>query len=867
MSSVSGIGPWCKGAILKRWIVVAMVVVSLVGAATLRAQDKRLRENPIPAAATFAAKFEASRGAIVDEITFTGLRRISPKTLTTEIVSRPGEPLDAAKIEKDVRALAHTEWFETVRAEVQAPTDTAANSRGGSERVRLIFYVPEMPFLTKVEYSGSGLLSTAQVNKLLAERKLTPKLGEPADLLALNRASKTIESTLAELGHPHASVRLAMDESAQATVVARFEISDGPHLPVGRITFEGNPAVPDKLLKGQMRRVSPGSFFAGVRGKDAYTPGAFEEDRERLLTYYQNHGYPEARVGEPKIGEYEDESRHWLPWPHKARNERLAVAVPVEAGPLYRMDSPVTSPALEQAAGIERGASAAPTKAGAAQVYSAQKVDDLRRVWQMRVHARTKREKAESFHDVEVKRRMDAEAHKVRVNLDLSPEAPYIVRRLEFRGIHYFPDRYFRRRIGVKEGEPLDDLSLEAGLRRLARTGYFKPIKKSDIQITPNDLTRTLDVTIHVEELGLQRVSLMGGTGQFGSTLGIAYSLFNILDREELITSRIEGGPEILQLALTFAKEGVFGSRGTLALSVFDTFLRPKLTGSVQGPFYNQRTEGITADWTYSLSNVDTLSVNYTLSHSLTTYSPGLPPGLTGFPVSNIGATSSSHAVGAGWTRDTGNQRISFADSVSGGFLGGSENVVRSHFEYGRVMRDPWLNHENSWAFRTIFSGAGSYSGDMPLTSRLFAGDTYVRGLRDGELGPSAIVSSLSSTGTTYSTAPAGANLIGAMNVEYRVRLRSGTEAVGFFDLGSGLLLPNWLGPSRPWLVQSTNGILHGSTGVELRWTVPGLGVPFRAYYALNVLRMNRPVLMPGGSLFRVSNRLTMFGWGLGSLF
>jgi outer membrane protein assembly factor BamA len=230
-------------------------------------------------------------------------------------------------------------------------------------------------------------------------------------------------------------------------------------------------------------------------------------------------------------------------------------------------------------------------------------------------------------------------------------------------------------------------------------------------------------------------------------------------------------------------------------------------------------------------------------------------------------AASSSHAVGAGWTRDTGNERISFADSVSGGWLGGSENVVRSNFEYGRVVRDPFLNHENSWAFRTTLVGAGSYSGDMPLTSRLFAGDAYVRGLRDGELGPSATVASLSSTGTQYSASPAGANLIGAMNLEYRVRLREGTEAVGFFDLGSGALLPNWLGPSRPLLVQSTNGILHGSTGVELRWTVPGLGVPLRVYYALNVLRLNRSVLMPDGSLFRASNRFAAFGWGLGSLF
>jgi outer membrane protein assembly complex protein YaeT len=847
--------------VLKTWIIVAAVVV-WPAAVTLRAQ-KLVSGQTLP---LVGAPLVAS-SSVVDEIRFTGLRRISPETLKTQIVSRAGEAFDPSKANRDVQALARTGWFETVRAEIEPADNGDHNSASAPQHLRLTFCVPEQPFLTKVEYGGSAVLPVAQIEKLLAEKKLAPKLGEPANSLALNRASKLIESALAELGHPRGRVRIVMEESAEATAVARFEISDGPHLPVGRIKFEGNPAVSDKLLQRQMRRVSPGSLFAGVRGKDAYTPGAFAEDRERLLTYYQNHGYPQVRIGEAKVGDYEHVSWRWLPWPHEVKNQRLAVTIPIEAGPLYRLDSVVTSAALLQAAGIERGEGATPNPAAPAQVYSAQKVEDLRRTWQMRVRANKKRENPESIRDVEVDRRMDGEGHKVRVRLDLSAEPAYSVRRLEFRGIHYFPDRYFRRRIGVKEGEPLDDFALEAGLRRLARTGYFKPIKKSDIQITPNDSARTLDVTIHVEELGLQRVSLMGGRGQFGNTLGIAYSLFNILDREELLSSKIEGGPEMLQLALSFAKEGVFGSRGTLALSVFDTFVRPALTGSVQGPFYNQQTEGITADWSYSLSNVDTLSLNYTLSHSLTTYSAGVPAELAGLPPSVVRADTSSRSVGAGWTHDTGNERIAFANSVSGGWLGGSENVVRSNLEYGRVVHDPFLNHDNSWAFRTTFAGAGSYSGNMPLTARLFAGDAYVRGLRDGELGPSAIVSSLSSKGINYSAAPAGANLIGAINVEYRVPLRQGTEAVGFFDLGSGMLVPNWLGPSRPSLIQSTNGVLHGSTGVELRWTVPGLGVPFRVYYALNILRLDRPVLMPGGSLFRVSNRFAAFGWGLGSLF
>ena len=109
--------------------------------------------------------------------------------------------------------------------------------------------------------------------------------------------------------------------------------------------------------------------------------------------------------------------------------------------------------------------------------------------------------------------------------------------------------------------------------------------------------------------------------------------------------------------------------------------------------------------------------------------------------------------------------------------------------------------------------------------------------------------------------------MISAANAEYRVPLGRGTQGVAFFDLGSGWLLPNWLGKTRPTLLDSTNGILHGSMGIELRWTVPGMQVPVRAYYAVNVLRLNRFLQLPDGSLFHAHNRLFAFGWALGMLF
>jgi outer membrane protein assembly factor BamA len=156
----------------------------------------------------------------------------------------------------------------------------------------------------------------------------------------------------------------------------------------------------------------------------------------------------------------------------------------------------------------------------------------------------------------------------------------------------------------------------------------------------------------------------------------------------------------------------------------------------------------------------------------------------------------------------------------------------------------------------------------MPLYSFFFPSDNLVRGLRPGELGPYEIQSSTSSLGTTtYSAVPAGANVIAASNLEYRFALSHGVQGTTFFDAGSGLLLPNWLGPTRPSIISSTNGLLHGSTGLELSWKLPVAGVPVRVNYSFNVLRLNRAFLMPDSSIFRVHDRLGALGWGLGPLF
>ncbi len=428
-------------------------------------------------------------------------------------------------------------------------------------------------------------------------------------------------------------------------------------------------------------------------------------------------------------------------------------------------------------------------------------MEDLRHAFVAAAQTNHAREESDADRGIETSRSFDPQTLLVREGIAFSDAPPYLVRRIDFTGLHRFSDRYVRRRIGLREGHPFDEHALEAGLARLAKTGYFHEIKKEDVRVYTDDITHTADMTIRVSEAGQQRTSFSGGLGQFGSTLGIAYSLFDLLQREELLSAQLDAGPDSLRIVIGLVMEGFLGTRSSLAFSIFDNVLRPRFTSSVKGPFYTSQSDGLNTGWSYPITKTDSLAVNYSLSHANTLYSFAALPSTTSQPSSDLRAETSSSAVGLNWTHDAGSNHFSIANSISGGYLGGTENVIRSNEQYSRIFPDPFFNHQNAWAFRTTFSGVGSYQGNLPLYALLFSGDAQVRpDSARVEVGPYAAVPSVSSSGNqTYSAQPAGANLVTAANAEYRVPLGGGTQAIGFLIWGRAGFFPTGSGRHAQW--------------------------------------------------------------------
>jgi outer membrane protein insertion porin family len=841
--------------------------------------------QPVPPRIFGAGPTTSPPTGIIRQIEFQGLRRIPAATLRARISSQEGQMLEPRRVEEDVRALNRFGWFDTVAAEVH-PIDVA----GAVPDLRLVYVFEERPLLAEVKFRGSRALPREQIATVLAARDISLKIAAPASRVTLWRAARAIEAELADLGYPKAKVSLHLERVPTLAVRADFEIHDGPKIEVTRVSFSGNRAFRDEQLRREMKRIAPHAVWAGLREKRIYTLERLAEDLERLESFYRNHGYPEARLGTPRVEIVQRQKARWtrflpLPFPRRAKRQgsyhpSFDISIPVEEGVFYRLAG-VELPGRPESSAPESGK---PAAMASGQADKSPALRDLKPgvPYSEEKLLQAREELAHFFgregavgeglrREVEVVPHLDRVTGTARVTFRTREIEPYTVRRIEFLGHRRFSDRFFRRRILIQEGKPFDPERLERGLAQLASTGFIRPVESRDVHVRLDETLRSADITIRFQEIGRRRISFVGGGSHLVNTFGLMYQVFDLLGGEELLTAHLEGGPESLNLLFSLTKEGLLGTKTSFGLSVFHNVFRPRLQGLTTGQrLFTSRSSGLGLGWTYPVTSRDALGVNYELAQTSTQFHLSTLENAGGASAEPLRLAESRRAVGLAWAHSDGHQRLDLAASVSGGQLGGDEKLLHSSLEYSRLEPDPLTGGRNRWAMRGYLAGVSAYGGSaLPLHKRLFAGDQFVRGFRTGELAPYAVWQTQTAEGTSRSsgTQTAGANLLAVFNGEYRVPLERRTEAAGFFDAGGGWLLPNWLGNTRPEVVSGTNGLVRASTGVELRFEMPVVNQPLRFYYAVNPLRLASRILLPDGSRFQPPDRRAAFGWALGSLF
>jgi len=232
----------------------------------------------------------ASLSLEVGSVEVTGNTFVSSDLIIRVFGVATGDEYTSSSVAAGTRDLFGLGYFSDI--EVQADTS------GGI--ADLMILVNENRLLSRIEFSNPGCLDEDDV---LDSLSLFP--GQTISPSQVEEARKIVLHFYAE-DHRHEAeaVPVWLDPDSDNRSVLLFECSEGPDIRVGEIDFFGNTAFDDGKLRGQMD-TRQDSFWRSGR----YRKSQFQASLDSVITYYQDHGYPEARILDVQESMLED-GRH-----------------------------------------------------------------------------------------------------------------------------------------------------------------------------------------------------------------------------------------------------------------------------------------------------------------------------------------------------------------------------------------------------------------------------------------------------------------------------------------------------------------------------------------------------------------------------
>jgi outer membrane protein insertion porin family len=490
----------------------------------------------------------------------------------------------------------------------------------------------------------------------------------------------------------------------------------------------------------------------------------------------------------------------------------------------------------------------------------------------------------------------EAKAPTVDVTIRVTEGEQFFINRIVFTGNTTTRDNVIRRELGAMlEGAPFNTEAMKVAVRRVNQLGYFKPLEETkDVKVDKTaGRSNLVDVTVKLEEQNRNQLTFGAGISQYEGFFGqLAFSTSNFLGRGESLTLSFQGGERAKNYQVGFTEPYLFDRNITGGLNVFRRELQ--YIG-----YYTQKSSGASvvfgrplsaftrAFLNYSYETVSVTDVNEALFDSSCAISlDGCSviedlsdlSQLTPEQLANACRQSNPWFCDSLLVNEGGSRIISkvtpsvihntvdhpifptagkkYTMSVDLAVLGGNTQYIKPRAEGIWFFRH---TNRTSVGFRALaeYITPVGRTENLPVFERLFLGGEYsVRGFDVRSIGPTV----------PNSLVVLGGNKSLVFNAEYLITIAGPVRLVLFADAGqvrdfgerfgwkqelTELVLPTLpplggFGPdivtplevpqitSRP--IGSVNAF-KTSTGVEVRFFMPVLNVPFRLIYAWNPSR------------------------------
>lgn len=400
-----------------------------------------------------------------------GNQRIDSGAILGKISTKPGTPYSPDNLRNDLKSIFKMGYFDNVTIEV-------ADSPKGK---KVVFRVQEKPLISKVTFTGIDKLDEKDVRDAAGIK--ANSILNPA---ALNEALKKIEELYRSKGYSSAKSSFKINEADPKNTEVLFEINEGAKMAIAEIRFTGNTTFTDKELKSEIQTGTWKWYSSWLTGSGTLKTDVLKQDAARLAAFYADHGFIEAKAGEPEV---------------KEEGEDILITFPIEEGPRYKLGEVDVQGDL-----LKSREELLDMLAIRKEEFFSRKVmqDDIIKLTDLCA------EQGYAFAEVDPNIKKSDSGSVVDVTLTVSKGELVKFNRVEVQGNTRTRDNVIRRDLQVEEGGTYNSKAVRDSVKKLQRLGFFE-----DVAVTPQPTLEEdqMDILVAVKERA---------TGQF--SIGAGYS-------------------------------------------------------------------------------------------------------------------------------------------------------------------------------------------------------------------------------------------------------------------------------------------------------------------------------------------------------
>jgi len=564
-----------------------------------------------------SAQDEWYMGKPIADFTFVGLDTVTENELLPLVRPYIGTEFSLEVFWEIQESLYALDYFESIEANAE-PGDDARES------VVIAFTVKEKPSVEEVVLEGNRRLRKGEIleNVLIAPGDMVTDI--QADLDA-----QAIMDLYLEKGYIDASVEAVLEPGEQEnTVIVKFIIREGTQTTIKSILFSGNSFASEGTLRRQMKTKPQSLFSTGV-----FQELKFEEDQQRILDYYAERGYIDAKIEnvERTIERDEEEGKNYL-----------VITIYIDEGQQWTyggMDFQGNS------------------------IFTDEQLQDLVRqqpgsvLDKVRLEADTQRvadlyyENGYIFNVINREERRNPEKQEISYTIRIVETDRAHIENIIVKGNEKTKDYVITRELPFEEGDIFSKTKVLEGLRNLYNLQYFASIQP---ETPPGSAEGLMDLVINVEEGSTANINfgVMFAGGDYPVSGMLKWEENNFLGKGQSLGVNAELSTLRQLIALSFEEPWLRGRRwlGGVSLSFEhavvpnvpqDTAIGGLFSGDpddegVPDPFYGYlvdpvtgapTTTGDTTDYDYYLDNVGPIPDQYLMDYVLWKFSLGFTTG------------------------------------------------------------------------------------------------------------------------------------------------------------------------------------------------------------------------------------------------